>query len=81
MMDWRIYPKAFRDPTMRDVEEQAMKIGARFWKEIVRHRSMDVRRYWLQRKGVSDPELLQEVTKGVRPDWRTMLQKMGSDWA
>lgn len=79
-IDWTIYVKAFRDPTLRDVEEQAQKIGATFWKEILTHKSGRVRRYWLQRAGVSDPVLLQEVTAGVRPDWRGMLRVMEANW-
>lgn len=81
MMDWRIYPKAFRDPTMKDVEEQAVRIGATFWRETVVHRALGhLRRYHVQRKG-GDPVLLQEVQQGARPDWRAMLKQLGSDWA
>lgn len=79
-VDWTIYVKAFRDPTLRDVEEQAAKIGATFWKEPLVLRKGRVRRYWLQRAGVSDPVLLQEVAAGVRPDWRGMLKVMEADW-
>jgi len=79
-VDWSIYVKAFRDPTLLDVEEQATKIGAVFWKEILVHKRGRVRQYWLQRAGVSAPVLLQEVTAGVRPDWRSMLRVMEANW-
>lgn len=81
MRDWRIYPKAFRDPTMKDVVEQAKAIDAAFWCERVVYLHVGrVRKYYVQRVG-RDPELLEEVHKGDRPDWRAMLKQLGSNWA
>lgn len=79
--DWRIYQQAFRDPTMRDVEDRAEEIGAEFWKTTATEPSgARVRTYWLKQPGVSAPEVLQRVRAGVRPDWGQMLKRMEADW-
>ncbi|WNL50810.1 hypothetical protein RPALISO_223 [Ruegeria phage RpAliso] len=80
MLDWRIYQGAFRDPTMMDVEEQARKIGAEFWKESLVYAGGSHRRYMLRRAGVSAPVVLQECVPGERPDWGMMLKTMEADW-
>lgn len=80
MTDWRIYPKAFRDPTMADVKEQAEEVGKRFWKDSFAYGGR-LRRYYVQGLFDAEPTLLQEVRQGERPDWRSMLKQLGSNWA
>lgn len=71
--------RIWRDPTKRDVEEllaeQGMTLSVRHWGT---HRE-----YWAMAKFDSGKtnELLARVQKGARPDWRAMLQQLGSDWA
>lgn len=74
--------RIFRDPTRRDVEELCRERGGKL---VVcpATNDKDARSYY-KVSIVNDVEVsmwLGSARKGERPNWRAMLQKLGSDWA
>ena len=73
--------RIWRDPTRKDVEELCEEKGLTlevetFGKQFVKQE----RRFYAKPAG-GVPKLIGIAYKGERPDWRSMLQLLGSDWA
>lgn len=76
--------KIFRDPTRKDVEELCAEKGMELqvWPGMMHGAHYPPQ--WREFHAVAadgSKILLGDVPFGERPDWRAMLQKLGSDWA
>lgn len=75
--------RIWRDPTRKDVEELCEEKGGRLFVRPAFHLPPGARSFYYQSRheGQTVNMWIGVALKGARPDWRDMLQKLGSDWA